>query len=155
MTCYRAVYREYRADPLPSRSRAGRFHASGAPGAVTYLAANPGTAWKEVTERWGADPNAYWLVEVNVRLARVADLTDPKTQAHYHVDEGVLTDANHQRCQRLAQRLRADGFEGAWTYSRADRPHGRQLVVFLDALAPGSRARVLKATPVRDVPLPK
>ena len=151
VTCYRAVYRDYRAEPLPSRSPAGRFHASAAPGTVTYLAADPATAWREVTERWAADPKSYWMAEVKVKLAGVADLTDPKTQAHYDVDERVLTGVDHRPCQRLAERLRADGFEAAWTYSRADSPHGRQLVVFLDGLRSGSSVRVRTVTPVRDV----
>lgn len=151
VTCYRAVYRDYRAEPLPSRSPAGRFHASAGPGTVTYLAADPATAWKEVTERWAADPKSYWMAEVKVKLAGVADLTDPKTQARYDVDERVLTSVDHRPCQRLAERLRADGFEAAWTYSRADSPHGRQLVVFLDGLRSGSSVRVRTVTPVRDV----
>ena len=148
ITHHRAVYRDYRAEPLPSRSPAGRFHAG--PGTVTYLAANPATAWKEVTERWGADPKSYWIAEVEVKLASVADLTDPKTQAHYDVDERVLTSVDHRPCQRLAEQPRSDGFEAAWTYSRADSPHGRELVVFLDDLRSGSSVRVVKVAPVRD-----
>ena len=151
VTCYRAVYRDYRAEPLPSRSPAGRFHASAAPGTVTYLAADPATAWREVTERWAADPKSYWMAEVKVKLAGVADVTDPRTQAHYNVDERVLTGVDHRPCQRLAERLRSDGFEAVWTYSRADSPHGRQLVVFLDGLRSGSSVRVRTVTPVRDV----
>jgi len=151
VTCYRAVYRDYRAEPLASRSPAGRFHSGAAPGSITYLAAEPTTAWQEVTARWGAEPKCYWMAEVQVKLTRVADLTDPKTQAHYDVDEHVLTGADHRPCQQLAERLRAEGFEAAWTYSRADKPHGRQLVVFLDGLRPGSSVRVRKVSPVRDL----
>lgn len=145
------MYAAYRKDPLPSRSPSGRFH-SGRPGeTVTYLGASGATAWKEVTERWGADPAAYWMAEVTVRLAKVADLTDAAAQARYGIAASVLTDARHEPCRQLAARLRDEGFEGAWTYSRADRPGGRQLVVFLDRLRPGSRVRVRSVKPVRDV----
>lgn len=151
--CFRAVYRAYRDDPLPSRSPSGRFHAREGGGSVTYLAASPETAWKEVTERWAADRGAYWMVEVTVRLSRVADLTDSAVQARYGVDQRVLTDPRHERCQQLGQRLREDGFEGLLTFSRADRPSGRQLVVFLDRLGAGSRVRVKSVKPVRNMVL--
>lgn len=148
------MYRDYRDAPLPSRSPTGRFHSRQGGGSVTYLAASPDTAWKEVTERWGADRAAYWMVEVSVRLTKVADLTDAATRTRYGVDERVLTEADHERCQQLGQRLRADGFEGVLTLSRADRPGGRQVVVFLDRLTAGSRVRVTSAKPVGDVVSP-
>lgn len=151
VTCYRAVYQEYRSDPLPSRSRSGRFHGPGTPGSVTYLAATRETAWKEVTTRWGANPEAYWMVTVKARLTRVADLTDPRAQAQYGVDERALTDANMGRCRDLADRLRAEGFEGIWTFSRADRPDGRQLVVFLDRLGSKARVSVEEVEPLKDL----
>jgi hypothetical protein len=115
------------------------------------LAASRETAWKEVTSRWGADPAAYWMAEVRVRLTKVADLTDPATRVRYGVDELALTEARHDRCQKLADRLREEGYEGAWTFSRADRATGRQLVVFLDRVSSGSGVRVQSVKPLREV----
>lgn len=103
-----------------------------------------------MTARWGADPAAYWIAEVRVRLRKVADLTDRVTRERLGVEEDALTDASHGRCQRLAERVRAEGFEGIWTFSRADRPEGRQLVVFMDRV-PQQRVRVHSVKPLRDV----
>lgn len=144
------MYQDYRDDPLPSRSPLGRFHSRESAASVTYLAASPQTAWKEVTARWSADRDAYWMAEVRVRLNKVADLTEAGTPERLGIDQQALTDASHDRCQRLAERLRAQGFEGIWTFSRADRPDGRQLVVFLDRVS-RQHIRIHSLKPVRDV----
>lgn len=139
---YRAVYQEFHDDPLPSRSEQGRFHGPDTGRATTYLAASAATSWAEVTHRWQADPDAYRMAEVEVALKRVADLTDSTMQKRYSVDLKALVGDDYRPCQRLADRLRADGYEGIWTYSRADQPDGRQLVVFLDRLSERSRVAV-------------
>jgi RES domain-containing protein len=139
---YRAVYQEFEHDPLPSRSEHGRFHAAGR--STSYLAGSAETAWKEVTHRWRADRTVYRMAEVEVTLHEIADLTDASVQKRFGIDEQALTADDYRICQEAADRLRAAGFEAIWTYSRADRPAGRTLVVLLDELKPGSRVRVRK-----------
>lgn len=139
---YKAVYEEYEQAPLPSRSSKGRFHEQSTGSSTTYLATSPETAWKEVTERWSTKRSTYRMVEVVVRVSKVVDLTDSATRERYGVDEGMLTAEDHGPCQQLAARVREEGVEAVWTFSRADRPEGRQLVVFLDLLGSSSSARV-------------
>ena len=147
---YRAFFEEFSDDPIPSRSERGRFHdESTRPRSTTYLAVSQEAAWREVTYRWQADPKVYRIAKVGVKLSTVIDLTDPKTRTHYGVTEKELRSADHTPCQRLARRLRADGVEAAWTYSFADQPRGRQLVVFLDQLKPGSEVKVSKVVPIK------
>ena len=145
-TLYRAVYVDYLDAPLPSRSQEGRFHDR--PGTTTYLAGSRATAWKEVQHRWQADPTSYRMVVLRARLRRIADLTDPSVQARYGIDQTGLTGLDYEPCRKLARRLRAEGFEGVWTFSMADSPGGRQLVVFLDQLQPDSSIRVSGVEPV-------
>ena len=142
---YRAVYKDYLQDPIPSRSPKGRFHSQGA-GTTTYLAASAETAWKEVVYRWRADRSLYRMVEVRARVAKIVDLTDPSTRARYGVDVDVLAGDRHEPCQQLAARLRAENVEAVWTYSKVDAG-GRQLVVFLDLLAPGPYVRAQEVEP--------
>ena len=131
---YRVVHRDYTDAPLPSRSNTGRFHTE--KGSATYLVASPETAWKEVLTRFQAKRESFRMIAVEVKTGelKVADLTDPSIQSYYGVDTSLLTDANHAACQQLAIRLRADGFHAIWTYSRADYPDGRVLIVFLDVI---------------------
>jgi RES domain-containing protein len=151
---HRAVYEDYADDPLPSRSKRGRFHdADPIGGATSYLAATPGTAWREVESNFfhaKADPTAYRMCEIVVKIEAFADLTDPRVQEEYGVDRRILT-GEHQACRTLAARLREDGFEGLWTYSAADSPHGRTLVLFLDLLSSDSwvHVEVMKDVDIR------
>jgi RES domain-containing protein len=78
------------------------------------------------------------MAEVDVKLSEIVDLTEPSVQERYGVDQEELTADDYQVCQQLADRLRAEGVEAIWTYSRADQPGGRQLVVFVDRLKEGS-----------------
>lgn len=150
--CYRAVYQSFQEDPLPSRSEQGRFHGPDTGSATTYLAASAATSWAEVTHRWKANPDVYRMAEVEVLIERVADLTDPALQRRYGIDAATLVGDDYRPCQRLADRLRADGFEAIWTYSRADQPDGRQFVVFLDRLSEDSRVAVRELREIDQTP---
>ncbi len=145
---YKAVYADYQHDPLPSRSSSGRFHRADTGGVTSYLAASPQTAWREVRQRWRADPDAYRMVQVRVKVSKIVDLTDPATQTRYGVDREVLTGERYEQCQRLAARLRAEAVEAAWTFSRADSPQGRCLVLFLDLLAAESHVKAEQFAPL-------
>jgi hypothetical protein len=85
---------------------------------------------------------------VRLRVGKVADLTRRSTQQRYGIDRDVLVGDDYRRCQALAQRLRANGVQAAWTYSRADQPDGRVLVVFLDGLTLPSRIERVEVRPV-------
>jgi len=148
-TLFRAVFEEYAADPLPSRSAKGRFHDEDS-GRTAYLAGKRITAWKEVIHRWMARPKSYRTAEVSVKVSKVVDLTDPGVQAKYGIDVLTLTGEDHEPCRRLARRIREEGAEAIWTFSRADQPGGRQLVVFLDRLASGSSVRVRQVGPIEE-----
>lgn len=139
---FKAVYREYEKDPLPSRSENGRFHDRTTGKRTTYLASGAETAWKEVLHRWRARRGSYRMVEVAVRLSKIVDLTELENQNKYGVTPELLTGDDYTSCQKLARQLREEGVEGFWTYSRADRPSGRTLVVFLDHLLESSFVKV-------------
>jgi RES domain-containing protein len=148
VTLYRAFYEEYEDDPLPSRSAVGRFHDETGARATSYLAASPETAWREVIHRWQADKGTFRLGKVEVRLSNIMDLTDPVTRKRYDIDRESLTADDYRSCQELRRRLQAEGVEGIWTYSRADQPAGRQLVVLLDQVRKSSRIEVVHVGPV-------
>jgi hypothetical protein len=133
-TGYKAFYERFSDDPLPSRSEWGRFHDPSTGRSTTYLAARSSTAWREVTHRWRADAAVYRIATVQLRTRKIVDLTKRSVQKRYGIDRQVLIGEEYKRCQELARRLRADGIEAVWTYSRADQPAGRVLVVFLDRL---------------------
>ncbi len=88
------------------------------------------------------------MAEVHVRLQAIVDLTDRATQERYGVDPRTLTSDDYTQCLRLAARLRAEGVEAIWTYSRADWPDGRQLVVFVDQLRRRSEVSVVRIGPI-------
>lgn len=133
-TGYRAFYERFSDDPLPSRSEWGRFHDPSVGRATTYLTARPSTAWREVAHRWRADAAVYRMATVQIRARKIADLTKRSVQKRYGIDRRMLIGEDYKPCQEVARRLRADGFEAVWTFSRADQPTGRVLVVFLDRL---------------------
>lgn len=148
ITLYRAVYEDYENDPLPSRSAAGRFHDEETTGQVSYLAARPETAWAEVLDRWMANRGAFRMAEVAVTLHVVVDLTDPATRRRYGIERAMLTADDYHPCQQLRKRLEAEGVEAMWTYSRADQPNGRQMVVLLGRLKRGSTVEVIRTGPI-------
>lgn len=147
-TGFKALYEGFAADPLPSRSASGRFHDARTGPGTTYLAAMAATAWLEVTHRWQAQAAAFRMATVRLRVGKLEDLTKRAAQKRYGVDRAMLIGDEYQSCQHLAQRLRANGFEAAWTYSRADQPDGRVLVVFLDRLSAPSRIDRVEVGPI-------
>jgi len=147
-TGYKAFYRRFADDPLPSRSPWGRFHDSVTGRSTTYLTARAATAWREVAHRWRAEAAAYRIATVRLRVRKIVDLTRRATQMRYGVDHRALVGEDYKLCQALGQRLRANGVEAAWTYSRADQPEGRVLVVFLDRLKPPSRIERVEVRPI-------
>jgi hypothetical protein len=132
---------------IPSKADKGRFHTDGQP--TTYLASSATTAVLEVLGRFQSfRRNAYRMLTVDVVIESMVDLTDPVTRKTYGVTKRTLMARDHRPCQQLASRLRAEGVEAIWTFSRADR-QGRQLVVFLDLLSPKSRIHVRGAHRIR------
>jgi hypothetical protein len=147
-TGFKALYEGFADDPLPSRSASGRFHDARTGRGTTYLAATAATAWREVTHRWQAQAAAFRLATVRLRVSKLEDLTKRAAQQRYGVNRAMLVGDEYLPCQHLAQRLRANGFEAAWTYSRADQPEGRVLVVFLDRLKAPSRIERVELGPI-------
>ena len=78
-------------------------------------------------------------------------MTDPAVRRTYGVDVATLVGDDHAPCRRLATRLRAEGFEALRTFSKADDPYGRQLVVFLSQLNPGSYVRVVNVHEIGEI----
>jgi len=110
---------------------------------TVYLTADQETAELEVARRWGSAPEEYVLVKVKVELSHCVDLTDPDTQKQLKTSEDALVGKNWRECQHVAADLRARGFEAVWTYSAADRPDGRCLVLFTENLKDRSGFEVL------------
>lgn len=148
ITLYRAFYEEFAENPIPSRSTIGRFHDEATREVTTYLATSPETAWREVRHRWRGAKEAYRIAQVKVRVSSIADLTDPTTRKRYGIDTESLISNDYGPCQRLRRRLEEEGIEAIWTYSRADQPAGRQLVVLLAQLKGSSSVEVIRTEPV-------
>lgn len=148
LTLLRAVYHKYAVQPIPSRSSTGRFHDELSPGQTTYLAEDQRTAWKEVSLHWGASEQMYRLVEVEVEFDAIIDLTEPATRKKYGITRAQLLSEDWSACQQLANRLRREGVQAIRTFSRADQPDGRNVVVFLECLKP-SRIRVKRTSAIR------
>lgn len=147
---YKAVYEEFADNPFPSRSAKGRFHDAETAGSTTYLAAYPTTSWKEVVHRWKANPAVYRMASVRVSVSNIVDLTSAESQRRYKITEPMLTGDEYGPTQLLAHRLRSLGVEAVWTYSRADQPNGRVLVVFLEQRAAGSEVTVDRVAEIED-----
>jgi RES domain-containing protein len=145
---FRVVHEEYEADPLPSRSSSGRFHTK--PGVTSYFAQTPATAWKEVS-RAPVDPAAFRLVEVAVSIEAIIDLTDDAVRTKFGITGDDLVSPDWAACQRLAEQLRSETV-GVWTYSAADTPDGRVLVVFLDRLSEVSELEVVSVSKMEPRP---
>lgn len=91
---------------------------------------------------------AHYIAQVKVRVSSVADLTDPTTRKRYGIDTESLISDDYGPCQRLRRRLEEEGIEAIWTYSRADQPAGRQLVILLAQLKGSSSVEVVQTGPV-------
>jgi len=139
---FRSVWKGNADDPLKTRSETGRYHTRLDMDSTVYLAADQETAELEVAKRWGSAPEEYVLVKVKVELSHCVDLTAPDTQKQLKTSEDALAGKNWRECQHVAADLRARGFEAAWTYSSADRPDGRCLVIFTENFKKGSRFEV-------------
>lgn len=131
-----------------SQSHGGRFNPRGEYGAL-YLSCDRGTAVAELRRR--ADRLAIELsallprsiLTVDLRLGSVLDLTDPDVRAEWGLDEHTLAADDFTPCQEVGRAARREGFE-AIRYPSATGA-GKNLVVFLDRLHPGSRAQVVDA----------
>ncbi len=129
---FKAVWRGNIEAPLETKSEEGRYHTRMDMDQTMYLATTPETAMQEVAKRWGGDPAEYTVVSARVKLSRCADLTAEETQGLLKVSEDDLTGNRWRSCQQVAASLRARGYEAVLTYSAADRPKGRCLIIFTE-----------------------
>lgn len=135
--CFKWVYTPNWPDRLHSKSREGRFHDSLAEAQNTlYCADSEATAWKEVLKNvpW-ADQAEFRLCRIRIRLPGALDLTESRVRRLLHVARRVLIE-DHPPCRQLAEKMRAQGIPGFYTYSSADEPDGRCFVVFKENLTP-------------------
>jgi hypothetical protein len=90
------------------------------------------------------------MASVRVNVSNIVDLTSAESQQRYKITESMLTGDEYGPTQLLARRLRSLGVEAVWTYSRADQPNGRVLVVFLEQRAAGSEVTVDRVAEIED-----
>ncbi len=92
------------------------------------------------------------MVEVELSVDRVVDLTDPAVREEHGMEGNDLVGDDYTLCQELANRLRRKGVQAIRTYSRANRPDGKTWVVFLECLhsKPDIKIRRKRAVRVRD-----
>ena len=94
----------------------GRFHIGGEFGAV-YLALEPETALRELARRAsraGMQVRKLLprdLLTVELRLAKVLDLTDAAVRAEWGLHDDVVTDEDFTACQEVAAAARRAGYE--------------------------------------------
>jgi RES domain-containing protein len=121
----------------------GRFHVTGDFGAV-YLALDPETALKELARRAnrvGIQVRQLMprdLLTIELRLAKVLDLTDATVRADRGLHGNFVTDEDFTACQEVAAAARRAGYE-AIRYPSATGV-GESLALFYDRLHPGSSA---------------
>lgn len=115
----------------------GRFNVAGVFGAI-YVALDEETAFRELI--WAARQFGYpllprTLLQIELSLERVADLTEVTVREEHDMTESVLVSddvAELEECQLLGAKLRAQGFEAVCSYSA--RSDGQNLAIFLDRL---------------------
>jgi RES domain-containing protein len=120
-------------------------------GAV-YLALKPETALRELARRAsraGMQVRKLLprdLLTVELRLAKVLDLTDAAVRAEWGLHDDVVTDEDFTACQEVAAAARRAGYE-AIRYPSATAV-GENLALFYDRLHPGSSAVITETATI-------
>ena len=138
LVLYRIVFKGYVNDPLRSRKRKNRFHDKDTGLFTSYTGESVETAWAEVLRHLPtADPRQWRVCELRLEIDSdlFVDLTTRKGMQRLGVTRKVLL-GSHADCRRIARRLRASGVAAFRTFSSADRPAGRCVVIFLDQAMP-------------------
>jgi RES domain-containing protein len=123
----------------------GRFHVTGEFGAV-YLALEPATALRELARRArraGIDVRQLMprdLLTVDLRLAKVLDLTDANARTEWGLDANAVTSDDFTACQEVAAAARRAGYEAIRYPSATGK--GQNLALFYDRIHPGSSAEI-------------
>ena len=146
---YRVVRSEAVELRLYSVAPTGRFHDTSSPGPTSYACQTLESAWAEVRKYLSeADPGAFTVLVLECQVSRTVDLTDAEVRLEWGITKDELVSRDHSACQRLAQRLRKKKIPVVRTYSAADPPDGRTIVVFSECLKHKSQFRIKGRVPL-------
>lgn len=140
---YRIVRAEFVESCLYSVAPTGRFHDTSSAGPTSYACQTLESAWAEIRKYLPeADPRAFTVLVLECQVSRIVDLTDSEVRLEWEITKDELLSLDHSACQRLAQRLRKKKISVVRTYSAADPPDGRTIVVFSECLKHKSQFRI-------------
>ena len=146
---YRIVRSELAELRLYSVAPTGRFHDTSSPGPTSYTCHSVESAWAEIRKYLlEADPAAFTVLVLECPTTRMVDLTLAEVRLEWGITKDELLSGDHSACRRLAQRLRKKKIPVVRTYSAADPPDGRTMVVFSECLKHKSQFRIKEQVPL-------
>lgn len=93
-----------------------------------------------------ADPAKFVVLEAELKTKELLALTESDARVAFGVTRDELVAPRYERTQALASKIRERGFAALMTYSYADQPDGRCLVVFEECLAKSKSKLAIRAT---------
>jgi RES domain-containing protein len=136
-SAYRCVFHSAESPALFAKHPEGRYYTPNEGGRTSYLAMDWRTAWIEVQRHLPtANPEAFDILEFEFETGTLVDVSNPSVAGLYGVDETILTGAGYESCPSLAHQFRGANHQGLFTYSAANRPDGRCIVLFEECLRP-------------------
>jgi RES domain len=137
---YRCVVHTAESPSLFAKHPEGRFHTN----------EDWQTAWIEVQRHLPtANPAAFDILEFEFDSSLLIDASNPAEAKAHGVSETQLVAPDYAACQELARSLRQSGVVGLLTYSAADRPDGRCIVLFEECLKPKQLPKLVSRRSVR------
>jgi len=152
---HQAIEWRYSQPGAGARTLGGRWNPPGS-FATLYLALSVEVAAAELRRlaaRAGRTVDDFMprhLLEYEVELAAVLDLTDPATVGAVGLDESQLRGDDATACQEVGEAAHHLGREGILAPSAAGG--GNVLAVFVERLAPPSRVEIISTTAWESVP---
>lgn len=92
-------------------------------------------AWREIlAHNPDANPEAFVVLQAELKSKELLELTDSAARAAFNVTRAELVAPRYDKTQQVGSAIRARGFAAVLTYSYADQPDGRCLVVLEECL---------------------
>ena len=146
---FRIVRTESVESRLYSVAPTGRFHDTSSAGPTSYACQTLESAWAEIRKYLPeADAVAFTVLVLECQVSRMVDLTDGEVRLEWGITKDELVSRDYSACQRLAQRVRKKKIPVVRTYSAADPPDGRTIVVFSECLKNKSQFRIKGKVPL-------
>ena len=93
-----------------------------------------------------ADPTKFVVLQADLETKELLALTESDARMAFGVTREELVASRYQQTQELGAKIRARGIAALITYSYADQPDGRCLVVFEECLAKSKSKLAIRGT---------